>query len=1617
MGLCNQQIMSRTYVVKMVVLATLTLSACTGGLTPDSVISKNKILSVDFLSMTPDSPSRSSDPPELRVMMSADVEIVTFFKDEKCELPIGSGAAEDLKKLSAASVGINLNATTRIFAQGKGKSGELGDCKFLKEYVHKNTPPTDPAFVSVSPAIVSSVSAPSVIGTASSDTTHVLMYADNACATPIGQATKEAFESTGAAIATIPNMTMQVYAQALDFVGNKSSCVLMTPYTHDNVAPTVAGVSFDPASPSKLSLSPKVIGTTSADTAAVTLYTDSLCANQLASPGTKSAFEGVGLSLTATANSSTSVYGRATDAAGNVGSCTLLSSYVHDSVAPANPSFVSTDPASPSNSSSTPLVKGVAPADAVTVTLYSNAACTAQVGTGTKDAFNGSGITATAAENASTAIYSTVADAAGNVSACTLLTTFVHNNNLPNGPVLAQISPNSPSKDSITPSLRGSVQAQVVTVKLFSDSLCQNLLATGSDDDWVAGMAVTVTANASTSIYGLSIDNASNQSACTSLTTYVHDSVAPSAPTFSTINPIGPSTTLKPTLSGGSPADAVSVAIFSDVACSSQLGTGTKAAWDGVGVALSSNVPSDASTTLYAQASDLAGNKSTCASMVSYTHDATPPASPVVSSSNPVSPSNSDTTPELKGTASSDTAKVFLFSDSGCSSSPIGDGTKSVFEGAGITTSMSANSTTTVYGYAQDAALNNSSCTSLFSYTHDSVGPAAPSGFSFVSANPSIANTNTITGAASSDTATVEFFTNAACTVASPGSTGSKNKFETAGVDVTGSNNAVTSFYARALDAAGNASSCAAAGNMTADSQAPNLITSIAHGAAVASLTTSPAFTITGGGTDNGPAGFSAFEYSFGSSAGATDRKAWTDVGVSTSIAAQSGLTLTSGSTYYVNVRTKDAAGNVSAAISSSGWYASGAPAALAWDTQPAGTNVVAGSPFTTQPKVKIVDSAGNTVKAAANTAITITTFANSTCSLDPVVSVQVATVNPVTTTEGLASYAGVGNQWAMSGIYLRASAAGYTSICSANSMSTIAGPAAKILASTKQTVLTAGEPGGQSVTVEITDIYGNIQSTGSDTITLSFATDSACTNAAPNSAPFVWSFDSNPMATTAASVSFTSPTYTKAGTFYVKAQSTKFGSACTTAIVVSGAAATQLGFVGPKAAPEGMCSNSVDLQALDTYGNRADLGSARSIDLTQTGGMEFYTSSDCTGKNFSSVDLEGAQAQQSLFIKTTAAESVTLTATDTTGSPLTVATHPFTAGTISGLELGNGIGCAIVAGYAFCWGEDPNAYGMKGSTFSSSDDARPVMVEGLSNVTQVSVGETSACAIAGGNVYCWGKNDYYQVRGDAGVESAIPVAVQGLSGTFEHVTVGDSFACASKSNQTVFCWGKNDSGQIGSGVMSSMSQTSQVTSLNGYTVTQFNAGDKHVCAITEDSIHCWGSDAYGQMLGQGDQAERLWLMDTGIQIVNGNGTCWQMGAGTFSCLGKGPLGDGTTNDASSPVDVTNGDWPKTPALSSFTGAASQFCLLVDGMPYCWGGNTFSQIGDQTTDQALAPVAVTADGEQAVDAIAMGKDFACVLRSNRINCWGRGGPQLGNVGQQTSGLNKPTGTAVPIDLW
>src|SRR5580693_1593862 len=98
-----------------------------------------------------------------------------------------------------------------------------------------------------------------------------------------------------------------------------------------------------------------------------------------------------------------------------------------------------------------------------------------------------------------------------------------------------------------------------------------------------------------------------------------------------------------------------------------------------------------------------------------------------------------------------------------------------------------------------------------------------------------------------------------------------------------------------------------------------------------------------------------------------------------------------------------------------------------------------------------------------------------------------------------------------------------------------------------------------------------------------------------------------------------------------------------------------------------------------------------------------------------------------------------------------------------------------------------------------------------------------------------------FAVAGTAGPASAGPVPV---------VTSGGGHSCALMTDQTVWCWGRNTVGQLGTGTTTDSLVPVWVRTLPP--AINVSAGHDHTCAVnTSNQVLCWGANAFGE-LGNG---------------------------------------------------------------------------------------------------------------------------------------------------------------------
>jgi alpha-tubulin suppressor-like RCC1 family protein len=352
-------------------------------------------------------------------------------------------------------------------------------------------------------------------------------------------------------------------------------------------------------------------------------------------------------------------------------------------------------------------------------------------------------------------------------------------------------------------------------------------------------------------------------------------------------------------------------------------------------------------------------------------------------------------------------------------------------------------------------------------------------------------------------------------------------------------------------------------------------------------------------------------------------------------------------------------------------------------------------------------------------------------------------------------------------------------------------------------------------------------------------------------------------------------------------------------------------------------------------------------------------------------------------------------------------------ATTATAIAAGGGDTCALTtAGAVKCWGS--NEYNQLGDN-SSTDRDTPVDVTGLSSgVTAIANGVAHTCALTtAGGAKCWGRNSYGQLGDGTATQRNTPVDVVGLSSGVTAIAGGGYHSCAVTTGGGVKCWGDDSNGQLGDNSTTTRFTAVDVVGLSSG-VAAIATGDNHSCAVTTaGGVKCWGSNQYGQ-LGDGSTTDSLTPVDVAglssniAAITTGSDySCALTSTGGVKCWGdnsSGQLGDNTTTERHTPVDASG----LSSGVAAIAAAGYHTCALVTtGGVQCWGDDGYGELGNSTNSNSSIATNVT-DLSSGVTAIGSAYYHSCALTTaGRVKCWG------GNfAGQLGSGNITPS--RVPI---
>jgi alpha-tubulin suppressor-like RCC1 family protein len=301
----------------------------------------------------------------------------------------------------------------------------------------------------------------------------------------------------------------------------------------------------------------------------------------------------------------------------------------------------------------------------------------------------------------------------------------------------------------------------------------------------------------------------------------------------------------------------------------------------------------------------------------------------------------------------------------------------------------------------------------------------------------------------------------------------------------------------------------------------------------------------------------------------------------------------------------------------------------------------------------------------------------------------------------------------------------------------------------------------------------------------------------------------------------------------------------------------------------------------------------------------------------------------------------------------------------------------------------------------------------------------------ASDKAYAWGANSYGQLGNNGTSNSSLPTSVLGsgaLSGkTVVAVSAGSFHSLALCADGTLVAWGRNDLGQLGNNSTTSSSVPVAITNsgaLSGKMVVAISAGYYHNLALCSDgTVAAWGQNTYGQ-LGDGSKTNSSVPVAVSAAVGLSGKTVSIIAAGYYHNLAQctdgtlvawgrnsyGQLGNNSTTDSSTPVDITRSGVLNGLTVAQFTaGSDHSLVLCTDGRLATWGRNNYGQLGEGSGANSSVPVEVDSTdvlaGKIVTSISAGGWHNLALCSDGTLAAFGRNtSGQLGDGGTANSGL-------------
>ena len=299
-----------------------------------------------------------------------------------------------------------------------------------------------------------------------------------------------------------------------------------------------------------------------------------------------------------------------------------------------------------------------------------------------------------------------------------------------------------------------------------------------------------------------------------------------------------------------------------------------------------------------------------------------------------------------------------------------------------------------------------------------------------------------------------------------------------------------------------------------------------------------------------------------------------------------------------------------------------------------------------------------------------------------------------------------------------------------------------------------------------------------------------------------------------------------------------------------------------------------------------------------------------------------------------------------------------------------------------------------------------------------VASGRYSTCVVATDNeIYCWGRTNYGQLgNGTLAADGPIsrPTHVEKPAEMTGQVTaiVKLSYATCAVAGGDVWCWGINSRGQLGTGNTTQYTRPAHVSVIGasrGLPVTDIASHPvaTSVCAVAGGQAYCWGDNRYRQ-LGNNTTAD---YSNVPVPVYRESGQLLGKTVSQVISSGSYSWVDDTGQSSICPAEL-----PATGGDRRCYKQAHACARTTDGQMYCWGSNIYGQlgIGSWDYDEHSKPRQVLGNlNGKFVRDMAASYSTTCALTTepdtgNRFYCWGSNKSGAGGFGHSDQCDNTPS---------